>query len=167
MYKLSKNITKDDVTFSFTNDALGNVPDVIKYSNGVFGVYGKLKTNGDSEITGDLSIDGDVVTNDINITPSVGNTLIPATTMYFDKSYNYNPYTVSTNTTLTVSSTNGIAMNGLDITLIGGGSTSTLTISGATAWPGSDTYDDTAAKVNKLFIWYDGSTIYYKNTVIS
>jgi hypothetical protein len=92
-------------------------------------------------------------------------TLNPATTLYFDKDYQYNSYTVASNITLTTSTTNGVALNKIELTLVGDG-THTVAFSGCTQDGSSGNFDNTLGAINKVSFYYDGTAIWYSMPLI-
>jgi hypothetical protein len=98
---------------------------------------------------------------------ATGLTFNPSSNVIFDKDYQYNSYTVSSNITITASTIGGVALNSVELSLVGDGS-HTVSFSGCTADSSSGSFDHTLGAVNRVSLFFDGTTIWYNipNVVI-
>jgi len=90
----------------------------------------------------------------------VGQAFNPTNPVTFERDYQYNSYTVSTNITITKSLIDAVALNKVELTLIGDG-VHTVTFSGILQDGSSVSFDNTLNSVNKVTLFYDGTDVYY------
>lgn len=110
--------------------------------------------------SGAYKINGVDVTSTLKLKQSTGLTYNPANPFVFDKEYQYNNYTLTSNITPTYSLTNAVPLTFTQITFIGDG-IHTVDFSNFTESDLSGTFDTTLGVENKVVFYYDGYDILY------
>lgn len=109
---------------------------------------------------GSYKINGVDITSTLKLKQSTGVTYNPANPFVFDKEYQYNNYTLTSNITPTYSLTNAVPLTFTQITFIGDG-IHTVDFSNFTESDLSGTFDTTLGVENKVVFYYDGYDILY------